>query len=107
MTSFLRSCSECSAHITTNNGTSEYVRCSKCQSKRPSFDQWAETVVKGSTVYVQPIIAGAFSRSRWLVIERDADNVTVQVLGLPQTRTVTTIGQLADEDVTHRPRYAL
>lgn len=107
MSSFLRSCSNCAAHIVTSNGTGEYVRCRKCQAKEPTFNEWASAVKAGSLVYIQPYLYESLSRSKWVVLDRVGDEVTIQVLGLPNKTIRTTISQLAKEDLTPRPRYAL
>src|ERR1044071_427568 len=99
--SLLRSCSFCGAHILTNDGLSQKVYCSGHQPR--SFDDWAATVKAGSTVYLQPIVAWrGLSRSANQVLVRDGDVLTVQIVGIPDSRQQVRITQCGERDLTPR-----
>lgn len=97
----LRSCATCNAHILTNDGASRDVYCPKHQP--PSCDEWEATVIPGSTVFLQPVVAWrGLSRSLNVVLARDGDVLTVQVVGIPESRQDVRITQCAARDVTPR-----
>lgn len=100
----LRSCAGCSAHLLTNDGRSEYVWCPKCHPKHNTpFEEWAAALKVGDRVYVQPYVAfRGLSRSEYLIIERDGDRLTLQVLGWPEARIETTTAQCGQHDLTPR-----
>ena len=104
MSNFLRSCAGCSAHILTNDPTSQKVFCPTCKPKHVTpFESWAASVKVGDTVYVQPYAAfRGLSHSQYLVIERTGDDLTLQVLGWPESRTVTHINHCGQFDLTPR-----
>ena len=104
MSNFLRSCAGCSAHLLTNDPSSQMIFCKKCRPKHVKpFDEWAAGLERGSEVFVQPYAAWrGLSRSRNIVIERDGDDVTVQILGMPQSRQVVRIAHLGQHDLTPR-----
>ena len=93
MTNSLRSCAGCSAHILTNDTTSEKTYCNKCRPKYVTpFAQWAAALKVGDTVYVQPYMAWrGLSHSRYLIIERDVDELTLQIVGMPESRVYTNV----------------
>lgn len=99
----LRSCAGCSAHLLTSDGYSDRVYCARCRPRylKP-FDEWAAGLVVGDRVYLQPVIAGPFARSEWLIVERTGDSVTVHVLGMPDTRRDTTVAQLCQQSLARR-----
>lgn len=101
---FLRNCGGCSGHILTNDPASQTVYCRRCQSVHVQpFDAWSAGIRVGSTVYVQPYAAWrGLSGSRYLVIDRDGDELTIQVLGIPESRMKTHINHTAQHDVTPR-----
>jgi hypothetical protein len=103
----LRSCAGCSAHILTNDGRSQDAYCPKCRPKyvKP-FGEWAAALKAGDICYVQPILAWrGLTFSKNLVIGRDGDQVTVQILGMPESRQTIHIAQLADHNLTPRGRW--
>lgn len=104
MTNSLRSCAGCSAHILTNDTTSEYAWCPKCKAKHVTpFDQWAAALKVGDTVYVQPYMAWkGLSHSQYLIVERDGDELTLQILGLPESRVHTNVVHCGQYDLTPR-----
>jgi hypothetical protein len=106
MSNFLRSCSGCSAHLLTNDPTSQHVWCAKCMGKyvKP-FDEWKASIAAGSRVYVQPYASWrGLSHSQYLVVERDGDQLTVQVLGIPESRMQVHINHTGQHDLTPRSR---
>jgi hypothetical protein len=97
----LRCCATCSAHILTNDGVSQSVYCAEHQPR--SFDEWAATVKPDDRVYLQPVMAWrGLSRSENLVLERDGDLLTVQIIGIPESRQQVRITQCAERDMTPR-----
>lgn len=104
MMNLLRSCAGCSAHILTNDGTSEYAWCPKCRPKHVTpFDQWAAALKVGDLVHVQPYAAWrGLSHSKYLIVERNGDDLTVQVLGLPESRGVVNVVHCGQHDLTPR-----
>jgi len=104
MADFLRSCSGCAAHLVTGDGATEMLFCKKCRPKHVTpFDEWAAGIEAGSTVYVQPYAAWRnLSHSRYLVVERNNSQLTVQVLGIPESRQVVSIYDCGQHDLTPR-----
>lgn len=106
MSNYLRSCAGCSAHLLSNDPTSQSVFCKVCRPKyvKP-FGAWAAGLKKGDRVYVQPYAAWrGLSRSENVVIARDGDDITVQIIGLPESRQVVRIAHLGQRDLTPRSR---
>lgn len=106
MSNFLRSCAGCSAHLLCNDPTSQVVFCKTCRPKyvKP-FDEWAASLTKGSEVFVQPYCAWrGLSFSRNIVIDRDGDDITVQIIGMPESRQVVNVAHLGQHDLTPRSR---
>lgn len=103
---YLRSCAGCSAHLLSNDPTSERVWCPKCaRAHIQPFEEWAAGLKPGDAVYVQPYVAWrGLSRSRYLIKEREGDEVALQLIGIPESQIKTTIHQLAQHDVTPRWR---
>jgi hypothetical protein len=88
---YLRSCSGYSAHLLSNDPTSDKVWCKTCRPKhvRP-FDAWAAGLKRGDRVYLQPYAAWrGLSHSDYVVIDREGDTLTVQVIGIPESRMQT------------------
>lgn len=104
MSNFLRSCGGCSAHVVCNDPSSQTVFCPTCKPKHVTpFDQWAAGVKAGDTVYVQPYAAfRGLSHSEYLVIERNGDDLTLQILGWPEARVTTHINHCGQRDLTPR-----
>jgi hypothetical protein len=104
MATLLRSCAGCSAHILTNDGRSEYAWCKKCRARHVKpFDEWATEIKVGDCIYVQPYAAWhGLSHSRYLVVGREGDQLTVQVLGIPESRTTVHINHTGQHDLTPR-----
>ena len=102
---YLRSCAHCSAHILTNDPTSQMVFCPKCRPicVKP-FDEWAASLAKGSRgVYVQPYNAWrGLSHSENIVIARDGDLIAIQIIGLPESLQAVHVNHLAQYDATPR-----
>lgn len=102
-TRYLRACSTCAAHILTTDPTSSHVYCPACAAKRPTWEQWSANLRPGGRCYVQPAAAWrGMSRSEHVVTARDGDTVTVQIVGLPESRRPVTITSLCPHDVTPR-----
>lgn len=76
--------------------------CPTCQRKHVTpFDEWAASVGPGSHVYLQPYAAWrGLSHSQYLVLARDGDALTVQVLGVPQSRMTVEICHAGQHDLT-------
>jgi hypothetical protein len=105
MTYYWRCCAECSESIVTNNARTSDVFCKRCAARRPSFDEWAAKLGPGDRVYVQPYVAWrGLSRSQYLVIERDGNRFVLQLIGIPESRITTDVGQLGQRDLTPRAR---
>lgn len=100
----LRACSGCSGFILTVDTTSEYAWCAKCYPKHVTpFDQWAAALKVGDTVYVQPYLAWrGLSHSRYLIVERAGDELTVQIIGMPESRGVVNVDHCGQHDLTPR-----
>lgn len=99
----LRSCAGCAAHIlVAADTTSQMTFCAKCRSKRVRpHNDWVAALKAGDHVYVQPTIAWrGMSRSKYLIVARDGDQVTIQLIGSPQSRRTTTTAQLGQHDLT-------
>lgn len=102
-TRYLRACSRCAAHILTNDPTSSHVYCPTCAAEQPTWEEWSAAIGPGSRCYVQPAAAWrGNSRSEHTVVARDGDTVTVQIIGLPESRRLVTITSLCPHDVTPR-----
>lgn len=101
-TAFLRSCGGCSAHIVGADPSTQAVYCPTCQPKHVMpFDAWAASVKPDSLVYLQPYAAWrGLSHSQYLVIARDGDTLTVQVLGVPESRMTVDIRHTGQHDLT-------
>lgn len=105
---FWRTCAECSAWILINDAVSPDVLCKKCLSKQPSFDQWADGVKPGDSLYLQPYCAvDGLGHSPHIVIERDGEILTVQRLGYTKKQIKVSIGNCGPRDMTPVPRYAM
>jgi hypothetical protein len=100
----LRSCAGCSAHILTNDTTSEMAWCAKCKPKHVKpFDEWAATVQVGSRVYLQPYASfRGLSHSEYLVTGREGDKLTVQLLGWPESSQRVNVAHAGQHDLTPR-----
>lgn len=86
------------------DAVSQTVYCNTCRRQYVTpWDEWAAGLKAGDRVYVQPCIAWhGLSRSQCLIVDRVGDDVTVQIIGLPESRVTTTVAQLAQHDVTPR-----
>ncbi len=106
MSNYLRSCAGCSAHLLSGDPSSEYVWCSKCRAKHVTpFGQWAAALKPGDLVYVQPYAAWrGLSHSQYLIVARDGDVLTVQVLGLPESRGPVHVAHVGQHNLTPRTR---
>jgi hypothetical protein len=106
MSNLLRSCGGCSAFLLTNDPSSQTVWCKKCKPKYVApFDDWAARLSKGDRVFVQPYTAWrGLSRSENVVIDRDGDNITVQIIGIPESRQVVHVTDLGQHNLTPRSR---
>jgi hypothetical protein len=102
----LRSCAGCSAHLLTNDGATQSLFCAKCKPKHVTpFEKWAANVSAGDTVYVQPYAAWrGLSHSQYLVVGRDGNTLTVQVLGITESRMKVHIADCGEHDLTPRRR---
>lgn len=97
----LRVCGSCSAWLLTVDGSTPTVFCNKCRAKQPAWDTWAAALAIGDTVYVQPYAAWkGLSRSEYLIVDRNGDDLKVQVLGIPESLTAVHIADCAQQDVT-------
>lgn len=97
----LRVCGSCSAWILTVDGSTPTVHCSKCRAKQTPWDAWAAALKTGDRVFLQPYAAWrGLSRSQHLVVGRDGDTLTVQVLGIPDSRKTVHVADCAQQDVT-------
>lgn len=97
----LRVCGSCSAWLLTTDATTPTVHCSKCRSKQTPWDVWAAGLEPGKCVYLYPYAAWrGLSRSRYLIVARDGDDLTVQVLGIPDSRMTVHISTCAQQDMT-------
>ncbi|SRR5258705_7398349 len=100
---YLRSCAGCSAHIIVGTDIGEMAWCARCRAKHVKpFDEWAKDLMVGSRVYLQPIVAGVFARSEWIIREIDSSGVSVSVLGMPDRIVHTTVAQLAQHCLARR-----
>lgn len=106
MSNLLRSCSGCSAHLLTNDGASQHLFCKTCKPKHVTpFDEWAAGLKPGDEVYVQPYAAWrGLSHSRYLVVGREGSTLTVQVLGVPESRMQVHVADCGQHDLTPRRR---
>lgn len=101
MTTHLRGCARCAAFITTNDPTSDKVYCRTCLNLMPTRSQWEASLHPGNHVYLHPGFAWhGMSHSEHTVIARDGDQVTVQIVGLPESRRTVHVAHLAWCDVT-------
>lgn len=100
----LRSCAGCSAHVLTNDTTSEMTWCAKCKPKHVApWDEWQASVQVGSRVYLQPYSAfRGLSHSVYLVTARDGDMLTVQILGWPESSLQVHVNHTGQHDLTPR-----
>lgn len=107
MANYLRSCGGCSAHLLSNDPSSQTVFCATCRPKYVQpFDQWAASLAKGDRAYVRPYLAWhGLSHSENLVISRQGDDIEVQILGLPESRQVVAVTQLGQHDMTPRSQH--
>lgn len=106
MTYYLRSCAGCSAHLASNDPSSQMVWCPRCYPRHvtPS-DRWAESLKVGDLVYVQPYVAWrGLSHSRYLIVGREGDRLTVQILGMPESRMTVHVNNTGQHDLTPRAR---
>jgi hypothetical protein len=102
-TRYLRSCSACAAHILTTDPTSSHVYCPDCKAQRPTGEQWCAALTPGDRCYVQPTAAWhGLSRSEHVIVARDGNTVTVQIIGLPESRRPVAVTDLCPHDVTPR-----
>lgn len=107
-----RSCYYCSAHMITYDHWTRELACNRCrQGRNPGtrhmlpkpFEEWAASLKPGDRCYVQPILAWhGLAHSANVVIERTGDQVTVQIVGLPESRQAVSIHQLGERDMTPR-----
>lgn len=97
----LRICGSCSAWLLTIDATTPTVHCNKCRAQQTPWEAWAAALAAGDRVYLYPYAAWrGLSRSEYLVVARDGDELTVQVLGIPASRTVVHISACAQQDMT-------
>jgi hypothetical protein len=103
-TLYLRSCGGCAVDLLAEDPTTRTVYCKRCKPKHiKPFDEWAASVQPGRLVYLKPYAAWqGLSRSQYLVVERDGDTLTVQVLGLPESRMTVNIRHTGQHDMTRR-----
>ena len=103
MADYLRSCARCRAHILVSHGGGEYAYCPRCLAKLPSRDDWEAELVAGARVYVHSYVADPpWNRSEWVVLSRDGDELTLQVLGMPERRISTSIAHVGDHRILRR-----
>ena len=105
---YLRSCAGCSAHLITNDPTRQMVYCKRCAPTHVKpFQEWADGLTAGDRgVYVQPYAAWrGLSHSENLVIDRDGDLLTVQIIGLPESRQQVHVNHCGQSDLTPRRRF--
>lgn len=100
----LRVCGSCSAWLLTADAHTPTVHCNKCRAKQTPHDAWEAALKPGDRVFLYPYAAWrGLSRSEYLVIARDGDDLTVQVLGIPESRMPVHISACAQQDVTPWP----
>lgn len=99
----LRSCAGCAGHLLTNDTRSQSVFCARCRPKYVTpFAEWAAALKPGDRVYVQPYAAWrGLSRSEYVIIARDGDRLTMQVLGIPESLQIL-IAHCGQHDLTPR-----
>lgn len=102
----LRSCAGCSAHLLTNDGLTQKVYCRRCRPKHVKpHEEWVAGLAAGSEVFVQPCAAWrGLSHSRNVVVSRSGDEVTIQIVGMPESRQTLGIHLLGQDDLTPRSR---
>lgn len=97
----LRVCGSCSAWILTVDGDTPTVLCNKCRAKQTPWEVWVAELKTGDRVFLYPYAAWrGLSRSEYLIVDRDGDELTVQVLGIPASRMTVHISCCAQQDVT-------
>jgi hypothetical protein len=64
-----------------------YVYCGPCAARQQPIAEWAAELKAGDHVFVQPYAAWrGLSHSKCLIVDRVDDVLTVQIVGLPQSR---------------------
>lgn len=97
----LRICGSCSAWLLTVDADTPTVHCTKCRADQPTWDEWAAALKTNDEVFLYPYAAWrGLSRSKYLVVHRDGDQLTVQVLGIPASRMTVHISTCTQQDVT-------
>lgn len=97
----LRLCGACSAWLLMDvDGGTPTVYCRKCQAKRPTWDQWAEALKPGDSVYLYKYAAWrGMCRSQYVITERDGRSLTVQLIGIPESRMAVDVTCCTQEDM--------
>lgn len=97
----LRVCGSCSAWLLTGDADTPTVHCNKCRAKQTPWDVWAAALKANDLVFLYPYAAWrGLSRSQYVIVDRDGDTLTVQVLGIPDSRKTVHISDCAQQDVT-------
>jgi hypothetical protein len=97
----LRVCGSCSAWLLTVDADTPTVHCNKCRAAQPDWNTWAAALRPNDLVFLYPYAAWRrLSRSRYLIVARDGDQLTVQVLGIPDSRMTVHISTCTQQDVT-------
>jgi hypothetical protein len=103
VTDYLRCCAACNAFLLTNDPTSQSVWCDR--HKPGPFDEWAASLKAGDRVYLQPYVAWrGLSHAQYLIVDRDGDELTVQVLGIPESRMQVNVAHCGQHDLTPLPQ---
>jgi hypothetical protein len=98
---YLRACVVCSVDLLVCDPSPQKAYCSKHEPQRPPFATWAAGLVAGDRVYLQAYAAWrGLSHSKYLIVGRDGDTLTVQLIGVPQSRMDVGVAHCADHDVT-------
>jgi hypothetical protein len=102
---YLRACAVCSVALLVCDLSPQNAYCRKHQPQRPPFAAWAAGLASGDRVYLQPYAAWrGLSHSEYLIVGRDGDTLTVQLIGVPESRMDVGVAHCADHDVTKRSR---
>jgi hypothetical protein len=104
-TAYLRCCSRCNAFLATADNANTDTYCKRCKPKCITpFAQWAAALKPGDRVYVQPYATRrGLSRSQYVVVDREGDQLTVQPIGMPEFRMTVHVNHCGQHDLTPLP----
>lgn len=69
------------------DGETPAVFCGKCRAKQTPWQEWADSLKAGDLVYLYRYAAWkGLCRSQYLISDRAGQDLTVQVLGIPESR---------------------